>query len=289
MTFSFELWAGEPALYTSRGTRYDVDDVEGVMSELLSDYNTEYITVFVHGRGKHPEKGLTIIPDIEERYGVKTIMFTWPSWESAVERPVHSGINSADEMLIFLTKLNEYIRNNPHKAARFKLTLLVHSMGNIVFKKMMDDLYQGDFKWDLFSNVILNSADVPSKKHSEWVEKIDFGKSLYITNNDDDSVLFGSELLDSFNGDYDDYEGPRLGKDLAKDFKKKGVVKSQNAIYLDLSKLSYGGHRHYLMKDKSKYNFQKNIFTSLLHGEKPRLDRSAGVYKVRGNVYHFKR
>lgn len=288
LTLSFDIWA-QSALYTSAGTRYNVDDVDGIMNELLSDESTEFITIFVHGRGKHPAKGLEIIPRIESRYGVKTIMFTWPSWKSAVERPVNNALASAEEMHTFLSKLNDYIQRYPQMNSKIKFSLLVHSMGNIVFKKVIDDFYQGDYRWDLFSTITLNSADVPSKGHSQWVEKIDFGKNLFIINNDDDSVLFGSEQLDRFNGHYDEYEGPRLGKDLAKSFKKKKVVKSSNAVYLDLSKMSFGGHRHFLMKDKKKYKIQKNIFSKILKGEKPRLDRSAGVYKVRGNIFHFKR
>jgi hypothetical protein len=280
----------ETGLYTSSGQRYDVDDVEGVMDELFSGpKRPSHINVFVHGRGKHPEKGLGMLPEIESTHGVKTIMFHWPSWKSALERPVDKAIASADDLNIFLTALNTYMRRHPIKTFGIKLSLLVHSMGNIVFKTMMEDHYMGNFKWNLFSTLTLNAADVPMRDHYSWVERIDFSKTTFITYNDDDIVLLGSEQLDMFNDDYEMLEGKRLGRNLGKYLKKKEVDKADNAVYLDFSKLTFGGHRHFLVKEKKKNEVLIKTFSSILKGKKPRLDRKNGVYKFFRNIFFFKR
>ena len=170
-----------------------------------------------------------------------------------------------------------------------KVSLLVHSMGNIVFKSMLEDHYQGDFKWNLFSTITLNAADVPMKDHAEWVERIDFGKSTYITYNDDDIVLYGSEKLDLFNDDFEMLEGKRLGRNLGKYIKRSEIEKAENAIYLDFSRLTFGGHRHFLVKEKRKNHNLIDTFSHLLKGKKPRLDRRGGVYKILQNIFFFKR
>jgi hypothetical protein len=280
----------ETALYTSSGKKYEITDLESAMDEIFSGPGrTKFINIFVHGRGKHPEKGLEMLPDIENRHGVKTLMFHWPSWESMLERPVDSALDSSKDLNTFLSEFNTYVRRHPIKMFGVKTSLLVHSMGNIVFKSMIENHYNGDFKWNLFSTLILNAADVPMKRHSEWVDQINFSKSTFITFNDDDVVLFGSEQLDRFNDDYEKLEGPRLGRNLEKYIKKKRVNISSDAIYLDLSKLTFGGHRHYLVKDKKKNDILKETFTDLLRGKKPGLGKSNGVYKFFKNIFFFKR
>lgn len=280
----------ETALYTSSGNKYEITDLENAMDELFDGPGrTSYINIFVHGRGKHPQKGLEMLPEIEKRHGVRTLMFHWPSWESMLERPIDSAIESAKDLNTFLVEYNAYVRRHPIKMFGVKSSLLVHSMGNIVFKSMMENHYNGDFKWNLFSTLILNAADVPMKRHAEWVDLINFSKSTFITFNDDDMVLYGSEQLDRFNDDYKHLEGPRLGRNLEKYLKKKRVDTASDAIYLNFSKLTFGGHRHYLVKDKKKNKILKKTFTNLLRGKKPGLASKNGVYKFFSNIFFFKR
>ena len=289
LLISFSVIA-ETALYTSSGKKYEITDVESAMDELLSgSVKTKYINIFVHGRGKHPEKGLEMLPDMEMKHGVKSLMFHWPSWESMLERPVDSAIESARDLNTFLTEFNAYVRRHPVKMFGMKTSLLVHSMGNIVLKSMMENHYNGDFKWDLFSTLILNGADVPMKRHSEWVDLINFSKSTFITFNDDDMILYGSEQLDKFNNDYKKLEVPRLGRNLEKYITKKKVHTASDAIYLNFSKLTFGGHRHFLVKDKKKNQILKETFTNLLRGKKPALNKKNGVYKFFKNMFFFKR
>lgn len=293
-TFIFLLFMSvtsfaETGLYLSSGKNYKVTDVEGVMSDIFSDGHTRYINIFIHGRGKHPEKGLEFIPDIEKMYGIKTIMFHWPSWKSAVERPVGNAIEAAEDLAKFLSELDDYTRRHPIRMFGVKLTLLVHSMGNIVFKEMVDNHYQpGGFKRSLFSTLVLNAADVPIRQHSSWVDRIDFSKENFITYNDNDIVLFGSEQLDHFSNDYEEYEGSRLGKDIDKALKKSNESRSSNAKYLNLSKMTFTGHRHFLVDDKEKNIELKLIFSRIFKGKSPYLNERDGVYRVIDNTYYFK-
>ena len=44
-------------------------------------------------------------------------------------------------------------------------------------------------------NVILHQADVDHKTHAEWVDRVNYGKRLYITINENDSVLKASDFI----------------------------------------------------------------------------------------------
>lgn len=280
---------GDTGLYLSSGKNFNVTDVEGVMKEVLGPEPTRYLNIFIHGRGKHPEKGIEIMTELEENYGAKTIMFHWPSWKSAIERPVGNAISSAGDLYSFLHELNNYVRHHPFKMFGVKINLVAHSMGNIVFKEMIENFYQaGDFKESLISSLLLNAADVPARDHSNWVDRIDFSKENYITYNDNDIVLFGSEQLDRFDNDYEHYEGTRLGRDLNKSMKKSTLL-SKNVSYLNISKLTYTGHRHFLVDDKKKNTELKSIFTRMFKGRRPYLSKRDGVYKIKDNIYYFKK
>lgn len=279
----------ETGIYLSSGKRFDVSNVEEAMTELFSEGDVGYINVFVHGRGKHPEKGFGVMSEVEKTYGVKSIMFHWPSWKSAVERPVGNAVSAAEDLSRFLSALNTYVRVHPVRMFGVNLSLVVHSMGNIVFKEMIDNYYQaGEFKYNLFSNLVLNAADVPAREHKLWVDRIDFSLQNFVTYNDNDIVLFGSEQLDRFNNDFEEYEGTRLGKDLEKVTDGKKRYLSQNAKYLNLSKITFTGHRHFLVGDKEKNIELKNLFSRIMKGRVPFLNNRDGVYKVKGNTYYFK-
>jgi len=279
----------QTGIYLSTGTRYDVSDIESIMDDVLMHNTTRRINIFVHGRGKHPEKGLGVMSELENMYGVSSIMFHWPSWKSAVERPVGNAISSSEDLYVFLNALNNYISEHPFKTFGLKFSLLVHSMGNIVFKEMIQNHYSsGSFKYNLFDTLILNAADVPVRDHQSWVDKIDFSKENFITYNDNDIVLFGSEQLDRFSDDFEEYEGTRLGKNVDKAVKKSNEERSNNAKYLNISKLTFTGHRHFITDLKKKNRELRSIFSRLIKGRRPYLNKRDGVYKVRENVYYFK-
>ncbi len=287
--FSFSSIA-ETGVYLSSGKFFESTNVDAVMSEIFSEGEVNYINIFVHGRGKHPEKGFDVMSEVEKTYGVKTIMFHWPSWKSAIERPVGNAVNAAEDLSRFLGALNSYVRAHPIRMAGVNLSLLVHSMGNIVFKEMIDNFYHpGEFNHNLFSNLVLNAADVPAKEHKLWVDRIDFSRQNFVTYNDNDIVLFGSEQLDRFNDSYEEYEGTRLGKDLEEVTKGRSSYLSQNAKYLNLSKITFTGHRHFLVDDKKKNVQLKNLFTQIIKGRVPYLNSRDGVYDIKDNTYYFKK
>ncbi|WP_372652819.1 alpha/beta hydrolase [Halobacteriovorax sp.] len=286
--FSLSIFA-ETGIYLSSGKRYETLDVSAAMAEIFSKGEVGHINVFVHGRGKHPEKGFGVMNEVEKTYGVKSIMFHWPSWKSAMERPVGNAVGAAEDLSRFLSALNSYVRMYPNRMLGVKLSLLVHSMGNIVFKEMLENYYHsGEFNRNLFSSLVLNAADVPAKEHKQWVDRIDFSTQNFVTYNDNDIVLFGSEQLDRFNDEYEEYEGTRLGKDLEKVTKGKVRYLSQNAKYLNLSKMTFTGHRHFLVDDKKKNIELKNLFSQIIKGRAPYLNSRDGVYDVKHNTYYFK-
>ncbi len=250
---------------------YKCSDLNDILQEKLD--LTKDILFFVHGRGKHPEKGLAYIDTVEGNYDLNVIMFHWNSWINSISRPENNAIDSSRELQNCLNQINRY--KEVSKTDK-KFFFFSHSMGNIVFKYFLKDLYEkSTFNNELFKSIILNAPDVESKKHNLWVDKIDFSKNIFITFNLDDSVLIGSKAIDY--KDVRPFRGFRLGTR-----PYSGITKKAN--YLDFSKLTIGGHE-YFRYDKS-HNitkilnsiFKNNSFSKFPHNQ----------HKKYKNVFIFK-
>ncbi len=248
------------------------------LNRILNESEKDII-FYVHGRGQHPEKGISYLPDFEDAYNAKVIMFHWKSWINWYSRPEDSAKESGSKLRECLDILNKYKIENKEKFSKRKTFFMAHSMGNIVFKNLMEYHYQKD-NWaeDLFNAVIMNAPDVKSKKHNTWVDKIDFTKKRYITINDDDFILIGSKAIDV--KDVKIFKGARLGASI---HSKKSI--SKKTMYMDFSKISLGGHRYFLDKDKNAPIMK--IYRYILEIEK---DLSVPYYKNRkySNILKFK-
>ncbi len=250
---------------------------------------------FLHGNNQTTLKNLEKCRQIEQLHDVNVIAFSWPSWgklfskelilkigskilkEGSVSKSVVvSALGSAID--IKKEKYREAVENaitskyalhntlnkiksefiQPAKllhAEDFKISLLVHSLGNRVMEYMIKDDGLNDLN-DMFDNVILHQADVNAKDHHLWVSKIKLGDRVYITHNRKDAVLHISDVFGS--------NEKRLGH-------KDGGVRctaEQVAAYIDFTKGMRVGINHGLFLMRDIYSEKTNdCFNALLSGE----------------------
>lgn len=276
------VW-GEGLFITGVNKKFKVDQIEKIMKVLLKrDQDNKNIIFYIHGRGKHPNKGVRYLPEIEKRYNANVIMYHWPSWKNAISRPVENAVKSAKHLSTSLGLLNQFKNDNKYDLNNRKFSLMFHSMGNIVFKSFVENFYLGDYSNDFFQSIILNASDIPLKKHSVWLNKVNFSEEIYITFNKNDSILKASKIHDYTRFDLG---GTRLGLRLKEFFKQTTL--SYRAKYFDLSLVAGIGHRHFLMKETDKLKYTNSILYKILNGDKPDLIGPKIKKKNKYNVYKF--
>ena len=113
----------------------------------------------------------------------------------------------------------DYLREH---ACPFNITLLAHSMGNYLYKKLLTSSSERLSCACTFDNVVLKAADTNHEGHAEWVQRIRTRKRVYILINQDDSALGLSNLK------IGEAQKPRLGATLAEQ-------DAHNATYIDLT------------------------------------------------------
>jgi hypothetical protein len=263
-----------------------VSSFEAHLKVAINDINSsddhDNLILFIHGRGKHPEKAFkkSLIADLESNYSAKVIMFHWgPSWAGPTGFPDDNAKASAKDLERILIELGEYQRRNSHLVENIKFTLLTHSMGSIVLEPILksENLSIGK----IFDTVVISSSASAGKGHSEWVNHIDFSDSVYVTVNLDDPLLglAGTKM-----------GGRRLGKGLS-NRKGDNFTLANNAKYIDVTEASLG-HRYYLHKDlgNKKSFYAKAFFNQVLNGDTAVLNKENGVKEVRRErVYVLKR
>lgn len=287
--FNFNSYA-KTELYTTNKIdgAWGIESFNELMNQLLE--KNDDIIFFIHGRGKHPVKGVKLLPEIEQRYGAKVVMFHWKSWTNAVSRPVKAAKEAALDLQQVLYALQSYKKNNPAKMLRLHLSLLVHSMGNLVMEEFIQKYYTGDLVDGLFDNILLNASDTGAEQHAEWANKINFKNQLFITLNKQDGILHGSILIDFKDGKYN---GPRLGRKIRSNGGRYFTL-SNNSIYVDISKQVGLKHRHYLLPDDAKHDpINKLVFDMLIEDEfdyKDYLGLAPAKFngEVQSNYYYFK-
>ena len=81
------------------------------------------------------------------------------------------------------TRQRKTIQSNPKGRI-----LLMHSMGNEVFKSFMEN-YDGQLSPGLFDVIILAAPEVDLKGHAQWIEKINFANNVYVMLNREDKGI----------------------------------------------------------------------------------------------------
>lgn len=287
--FNMNAFAGA-SLFTSDGTQYHIQNLSNEVKEMAEAIEKDMkaggrgadnIIFYVHGRGKEPKKSLDeVIPNLEEEYSAKVIMFHWfPSYKGPAGYPNEEAKAAAPDLLNVLASFQKFKKDHPEKFSKIKSTLLVHSMGNIVFARMMESYQQQSFDKNLFDTVILNSADADAKDHDLWVKKIDFSDNIYITVNKHDNILGLSAKRQ---------REKRLGQKLETMF-GKDILLANNANYVDFSKIDVN-HRYFLKGGQDGNPYLEKFYEAVLNGNPVNLEHFNGAKAKPGNgnkIYVF--
>ena len=187
------------------------------------------ILIFVHGYNNDVNDVLTRAHELEKRYKVIVLPFSWPANGGGIKGLVSYKDDKKDAMtstgaldrflsfvnknLLLLTQNNlkilytEAHKKHPldsekrdilyarlvEKSCPFTVNLMTHSMGNYIFKQVMrSSISQGTGL--MFHNIIMVAADTNNQGHAQWVDKMRFHKRLYLTINENDRALAASRM-----------------------------------------------------------------------------------------------
>jgi hypothetical protein len=269
----------DPSLYLLPNQNIQVGQIGALLDSVNGDDN---IILYVHGRagGKKPEPGKSlkhVLPSLAEDYKAKAIMFYWPGADDggATGFPDNRAQQAAPALAQTLKALQQYKQANAARLQNVKFTLLLHSLGNIVFEQFMNSYPASSLNRNLFDTVILNSSASAAKGHDVWLRKVDFTPNLYVTVNDDDSVL----RLAGF------FRGVRLGKSL------KRYNLAPNAIYVNFTNTGVN-HRYFLPSGQEDNSYISQFYETVMDGKKFNFEGFEGIKSVKhqsgATIYQFK-
>ena len=238
---------------------------------------------FVHGYNQTFEKNLVKIHKIQKLHGVDVIAFSWPSnthpFYSLNEYKLAriNAIESLGALSTTLTILGDCSKGEfstkklRNEEFNFKFSFIAYSLGNFLFQNYVNNFSNHDAESRLFDNIVLCQADVEYSNHNEWVNRINFGKRVYVTINENDYVLDASDKLVN--------KSDRLGAI------PKGLD-SAKATYIDFTHGRNVLNTHQLFIWKRNKHV-KTIFTELLNGRSGENVKQL-EYKSEFKSYQFK-
>ncbi|MEX1190399.1 MAG: alpha/beta hydrolase [Brumimicrobium sp.] len=244
------------------------------MSE-VSVKTSEWL-LFIHGDGKTYNESVQRGLDIQNTHNVNVIVFSWPS-----ELPDINGlknfknsernvVKSVDHFKQLLSFMKDFKESNSAYQESANLSMFLHSLGNLHLKKLVDSTNSDRVYDTIFENLIINSAAVNRKNHEEWVEKLDFQKRIYITNNHYDYSLKGLHIYTK--------HGNQLGEEFS-------GPSAKNANYVHFTEAvgfrtpTSNTHTYFIGDIPQQSRNIRNFYFDVLHGNKINFSDSSQFVK----------
>lgn len=287
------LALAEIGLYTSESlSSRPVNEMNEILERFVKENPEKNIVFYVHGRNHHVEKEWKKLQVMESTYNVKVVMLHWNAWSSMISRAVAGAEEAAGPLSEAFREIREFKESHMEFFESKKISLLCHSMGNLVLKNFTEKYLannQYNLEAPLFENYLGVSADVPLKDHREWLSKFNLAKNKNIVMNNRDIVLLLSYTLDLTAKNPFQY---RLGLGFDNYPGKKDQIKSKlvpDVTYIDLSGVLESQHGYFLPKTK----VMKTIFSRLTNGEPFHIaDDESSLLKVKlkseNNIVYIK-
>ena len=288
-----QLCFAEIALYTTENkTPHAVSEMTDILEKFLRENPEKNIVFYVHGRSHTMEKEWNKLPVLESKYNIKVVMLHWESWTSMLSRPVKHSEEAAPALAEAFQEIQKFRDSHQDTFETKKITLLCHSMGNLVLKNFVEQqlplaLNSNLNDHPIFDNYVSAGADVPLIDHHKWLSQIKFAKKKYIMMNNRDIVLLFSYFLDLKVLDPNHY---KLGLGFDNFQGKEDQIKEKLSIdttYVDLSHTVKADHGYFV----GRKPLTLNIFDHLLNGEvfvidpqaleKAKLTRENNIFYVR--------
>jgi esterase/lipase superfamily enzyme len=252
--------------------------------------NSRAVVIFVHGYNNDIEDVLERADGLSSNYNVEVVPFSWPANGGGVlnisgalsyksdKRDALASVGALNQMLAKMQEIldetdsetmdritalayRRYPRRaeNAERECRLKISLMLHSMGNYLFKHLLkSSAYEGTRL--LFDNVLLVAADANNKDHAQWVDKIQCRNRVYITINENDKALRVSRLKAG------EEQEARLGS-------YPYNLDSQRAVYVDFTRTEKVGDSHAYFEGAPMENDRvRTFFKAALNGETAEID-----------------
>ena len=212
---------------------------------------------FVHGFNQSFDKNLEKSFLVQKMHDVAVVAFSWPSnpggfvldeyWHA--KQTARASVGALDSAL---EKFGRYITTpfdeDSLAGCRVRISLITFSLGNFLLQNYVAGaLYDTGAR--LFENVVLCQADVDSGGHGEWVDRINLGKRLYVTINEDDKILGWAERASGRD---------RLGRTARN-------LTSKRAVYFDFTDGQNIGDKHGLFYEETNPSVV-GFFRTVLNG-----------------------
>lgn len=231
--------------------------------EQIQSTDSKSLIVFVHGRGRHPEKSRkNIIPYLSEEYNAIVLTFNWHgSFNGGIFGfPRQEAFESADEFRRVIHSIY-IIRKELDVGKEAPITLLSHSMGAFVLQRYSEILSSnGDsIPQGLFDQVVFSAAAAPEKGHSRWLSKFSNSAPTHILVNRKDIMLKQAAIKTG---------SSRLGRAVIDPSRL-----ANRARYIDVTQTGVN-HGYFINGRKSDQNNNralKGFFRSVLAGKDPDL------------------
>lgn len=265
------------------------------------------LVFFVHGYNNDVEAVLERAQGFEDMYGVEVVVFSWPANGGgnlgglasylSDKRDALASVGALDRAIVkldgYLKEMNEAQRASVEKEAHakyvhdadawdvhyaramqracpFTVNLVLHSMGNYIFKHYMgSSTFSGNRL--VFDNVVLAAADTNNPGHAEWLDRVQCRRRVYVTINENDIALRASRMKTG------EEQKARLGHypyDLG----------SRRAVYVDFTRARGvdDSHAYFEGKPATKNPAVREFFRRALNGE---VAEERLTYDVARNLY----
>jgi len=268
-----------------------------------------HILFFVHGYNNDMRDVMKTAFDLEQRYEVEVIPFSWPANGGGVGGKLsylddkRDARASAGALERSLKKVHEYLMlisesrrdafrakaraKYPDNAERrdalysellrkdcpFTINGLFHSMGNYLYKQMLkSSINEGNRLF--FDNVVLCQADTNNAGHPNWVDKIVHNRRVFITINENDFALRLSRIK------LGDAQRARLGHYIKR-------LDSRIAHYINLTDASWVKESHSPFGEPTEKNDKlRRFFREAFTGEPA---EESLRFRAEGNWYEIPR
>jgi len=265
------------------------------------------LVLFVHGFNNDLKAVLDRAQSFENTYKVEVLVFTWPANGGGAgvlsyRNDKRDAMASIGGLSRVFTKLSEYLdemnakrikdieleakRRFPdddekwnrffattaEKGCPFTVNLVLHSMGNYLFKHVLESSALRVNRLT-FDNVVMVAADVNNLDHASWVDSIPARNRIYITINEDDVALRASRIKAG------EEQKARLGH-------YPYDLYAQRAVYVDFTNATHVGDSHAYFEGKPLNNkvvrkFFQQAFDGLRAEESLPFEASRRLYCCR--------
>lgn len=268
-----------------------LDTVNPQLANPSSTRKGRNLLMFVHGYNNDVEDVLDRAHTLSKLYGVEVLPFSWPangggiisgtaSYKSdkrdakvsigALDRTLYhmaNSLNQVTEQRVEKVKLeaerrfpenaeerDSFITRMSDKECPFTVNLILHSMGNYLYKHLLLST-ASEGTGVLFDNVVLAAADTNNKGHGRWVDRIRCRRRVYVTINEDDRALRVSRIKSG------DEQLARLGH-------YPFELTANQAAYIQFTDASHVGRSHAYFEDAVKNPRVKRFFKKALNGDR---------------------